>query len=32
MALFIGTLFSCWGLGYALGFQIRMVRDAIGAA
>ena len=30
MAVFIGTLFACWGLGYALGFQIRMVRDAIG--
>ncbi len=32
MAVFIGTFFACWGLGYALGFQIRMVRDAIGAA
>lgn len=32
MAVFVGTLLSCWGLGYALGFQIRMVRDAIGAA
>ena len=32
MAVFIGSLCAGGGRGHALGFQIRMVRDAIGAA